>query len=47
MIPTETILRLGGGGGKWEQWMGWVQILYIWYIVRTFVNATMYPHPAQ
>jgi hypothetical protein len=20
---------------------------YIWYILRTFLNATMYPHPAQ
>jgi hypothetical protein len=29
------------GGGEW------IQVWYIWYIVGTFVNATMYPHPAQ
>jgi hypothetical protein len=22
----------------------WVQVWYIWYIIRTFVNATMYSH---
>jgi hypothetical protein len=27
-------------------WRRWVQIWYIWYIVRTFVNGTMYLHPA-
>jgi hypothetical protein len=26
---------------------GWIQEWYIWYIVRTFVNDTMYLHPAQ
>jgi hypothetical protein len=26
---------------------GWSQVWYIWYFVRTFVNATMYPHQAQ
>jgi hypothetical protein len=26
---------------------GWIQLWYIWYVVRTFVNATMYPHQAQ
>jgi hypothetical protein len=30
-----------------EQWREWIQVWYISYIVRTFVNATMYPHPAQ
>jgi hypothetical protein len=25
---------------------GWIQVWYIWYTVRTFVNATIY-HPAQ
>jgi hypothetical protein len=33
----------GGKGDKGEQRRGW----YIWYIVRTFVNATMYRHLAQ
>jgi hypothetical protein len=28
---------------KWWRW--WIQVQYIWYIVRTFVNATMYSHP--
>jgi hypothetical protein len=23
---------------------GWIQVWYNWYIVRTFVNATMYPN---
>jgi hypothetical protein len=43
-IPIEIVPGIGGGdikenggGGKW----------YIWSIVRTFVNATMYSHPAQ
>jgi hypothetical protein len=26
-----------------EWWRGWIQLWYIWYIVRTFVNATIYP----
>jgi hypothetical protein len=26
---------------------GWIQIWYTWYIVRSFVNVTMYPYPAQ
>jgi hypothetical protein len=26
---------------------GGIQAGYIWYIVRTFVNGTRYPHPAQ
>jgi hypothetical protein len=24
-----------------------IQVLHIWYIVRTFVKAEMYPHLAQ
>jgi hypothetical protein len=32
---------------KGEQWRGWIQVWYIWYIVRTFVNTAMYPYPAQ
>jgi hypothetical protein len=30
-------------GDKGEQWRGWIQVWYIWYIVRT----TVYPHAAQ
>jgi hypothetical protein len=30
-----------------EQWRGWIEVWYISYIVRTFVNTPMYPHPAQ
>jgi hypothetical protein len=47
MIAVETVPGILGGGDKGEQWRRWIQGWYIWYIVRTFVNATMYPHPAQ
>jgi hypothetical protein len=43
MIPVETIPGMGRGWDKGE----WIKVWYIWYIVRTFVNATMYPHLAQ
>jgi hypothetical protein len=33
-------LKEHGGGGEFKHDI-------IWYIVRTFANATMYPHPAQ
>jgi hypothetical protein len=39
MIPVETIPGIGGDGG--ERWRVWIQV---WYIVRTFSNAIMYPH---
>jgi hypothetical protein len=39
--------NLWGGKDKGEWWRGWIQVWYIWYIVRTFVNATMYPHLAH
>jgi hypothetical protein len=35
---------MGGEGDKGGWWKKWIQV---WYIVRTFVNATMYPNPAQ
>jgi hypothetical protein len=39
MIPIETFPgKENGGGGEFT---------YIWYIVRTFINVTMYAHPAQ
>jgi hypothetical protein len=37
--------EMGRDKGKW--WRRWIQVWYIWYIVRTFVNATVYPYPAQ
>jgi hypothetical protein len=47
MIPVETIsgieggeIKENGGGGESKY-----DIFYI--IVRTFINAAMYPHPAQ
>jgi hypothetical protein len=33
-------IKENGGGGEFKY-------DNIWYIVRTFVNATMYAHPAQ
>jgi hypothetical protein len=47
MIPVETIPGMGEGGDEREWWRGSIQVGYICYSVRTFVNATMYPHPAQ
>jgi hypothetical protein len=54
MISVETVLGIKGGwwkraveGGEREQWRVWIQVWYIWYIVRTCVNAAMYPYPAQ
>jgi hypothetical protein len=47
MIPIETVSGMGGREDKGEWWSGWIQVWYIWNTVRTFVNATMYPHPAQ
>jgi hypothetical protein len=39
MIPVETTPGMMGGG--WRRMMeGWIQL---WYIVKTFVNVTMYP----
>jgi hypothetical protein len=45
MKPAETIPGIGEGD-KEEWWKGWIQVWYICCIVRTFVNATMFPHPA-
>jgi hypothetical protein len=47
MICVETVLGIKGRGDEREQWRGWIQVWYISYNVITFVNATMYPHPAQ
>jgi hypothetical protein len=42
--PVETVPGMGGGESKGERWRGWIQL---WYIVKTFVNVTVYPYPAQ
>jgi hypothetical protein len=31
-------------GDKGEWWRVWIQLWYIWCIVRAFANATMYHH---
>jgi hypothetical protein len=36
-----------GRGGKRRIVEEWIQVWYIWYIVRTFRNATMYPYPVK
>jgi hypothetical protein len=46
IIPFETIPGMGGRVDKGE-WRRWTQIWYIWYIVRTFINATMYHYPEK
>jgi hypothetical protein len=43
MRPVETISGMGGGRDKGEWWREWIQVWYIWYIVRIFVNAVIYP----
>jgi hypothetical protein len=42
MRHVETIPGMGGAeeGVKGEWWKRWIQL---WYIVRTFVNVTIYP----
>jgi hypothetical protein len=47
MISVETTPGGVRGGDEGEWCKGWIQVWYIWYIVRTFVNATMYYHPTQ
>jgi hypothetical protein len=43
----KTVPGIGVGGMEERSGGGGIQVWCIWYIVRTFVNATMYPHPAQ
>jgi hypothetical protein len=46
MIPVETYKNQWKGDE--EEWgRGWIQVWYVWYITRTFVIATMYPHQAE
>jgi hypothetical protein len=40
MSPVETISGIGVGRNKGEWWWGWIQLEYI---VKLFVNVTMYP----
>jgi hypothetical protein len=47
MVPFETIPGIGRGENKGEWWNGWIQVWYIWDMIRTFLNTTMYPHPTQ
>jgi hypothetical protein len=47
MISVENIPGMGRGEDERKWWRRWIQVWYIQYIVRTFVNATMYHHPAQ
>jgi hypothetical protein len=42
MRPAEIIPGMGGEGNKGEWWRGWIQVWYIWYVARTFINATIY-----
>jgi hypothetical protein len=37
--------ELGGSEGEWLR--GWIHVWYIWYIVRTCVNAIMHPYSSQ
>jgi hypothetical protein len=46
MRPVETVPGIGGREIK-ENGEGGEFKYGIWYIVRTFVNVTMYPHPAH
>jgi hypothetical protein len=41
MRPIE--IMPGGVADKGEWMRRWIQVWHIWYIVRTFVNSTMYP----
>jgi hypothetical protein len=47
MRPVETVSGIRGGGMRKSSGGEWIQVWYIWYIVRTFINATMYPHTAH
>jgi hypothetical protein len=45
-LKTATCLNYSRNGrrrNKGDWWRGWIQAWHIWYIVRTFANATMYP----
>jgi hypothetical protein len=46
MIPVEIVPGIRGEGSGDSSLGAGIQVWYIWYIVRTFVNATIYPRPA-
>jgi hypothetical protein len=47
MISVEVIPWIREGGNKRVHWKEWIQVWCSWYIVRTFISATMYSHPTQ
>jgi hypothetical protein len=49
MIPVEAIPGIGGTGAGDERELlrRWIHVWYFWYILRTYVDATMFSHPAQ
>jgi hypothetical protein len=44
MIPVQESV---GNEIKEKRERGWIHVWHNWYIVRTCMNATAYPHPAQ
>jgi hypothetical protein len=47
VVSVETISGMGVVGDKEEWWKGWFQVWYIWHVIKTFMNATMYLQTAQ
>jgi hypothetical protein len=49
MIPVETVPGIGSRGYEWgrEVEEGNLYMIYLIRCLRTFVNATIYPHPVQ
>jgi hypothetical protein len=43
MRPVDTIPGMWGGEIKENDGVEWIQLWYTWYIIRTFVNAIVYP----
>jgi hypothetical protein len=41
------VLQESGEGDAGGWLAGWMHVWHNWYIVRTYVNYTIYPHPAQ
>jgi hypothetical protein len=46
-LLSKNCSRNAGRGDEGEWWRVWIKIQCIWYMVRTFVNVTIYPHPEQ
>jgi hypothetical protein len=47
MRPVETIPGMRDGRNEGEWWRGWIELWYVWYFVRTLVNATIHFYQAQ